>query len=70
MLIRTAAQGPMIFAFVFPNRQVIDAGNAPVHITLLVKFPVLISVRAKPISGIIMPFVSKSNRDPVASEGP
>ena len=70
MIIRSAAEWPMIFAIVFADGQIVDAGNAAAHIAEIVKFPVLISVGAKPISRIVMPFVRKSDGDVVCLKRP
>src|SRR6266436_2126113 len=65
MIIRPPAERPMVFALVFANGQIVDAGDAAAHIAQIVKFPVLISVGAKPISRIVVPFVRKSDGDAV-----
>ena len=48
------------------DRKVIDAGNAPAHQSVLIELPVLVSVAAKPLARVIVPFVGKANGDPVA----
>src|SRR5215475_1491091 len=70
MIVGTAAEGPMIFAIVFTNGQIVDAGDSTAHVTFLAEFPVLISVGAEPVSGIVMPFVSKSNGDAILLKSP
>src|SRR5262249_272064 len=60
----------MIFPLALLDREVIYAGNAPAHKALLIEFPVLIAVAAKPAAAIIMPFVGKTHRDAVLAEGP
>ena len=60
----------MIFPLALLDREVIYAGNAPAHKALLIEFPVLVAVAAKPAAAIIMPFVGKTHRDAVLAEGP
>ena len=60
----------MIFPLALLDREVIYAGNAPAHKALLIEFPVLVAVAAKPAAAIIMPFVGKTHRDAVLLEGP
>src|SRR5215467_7832204 len=70
MIIGTAAKRPMIFPLALLDREVIYAGNAPAHKALLIEFPVLVAVAAKPAAAIIMPFVRETHRDAVLAEGP
>lgn len=70
MIVGTATKRPMIFALVFANRQIVDAGDPAAHIAVVGKFPIFVSVRAEPVSGIIVPFVGKSDGDAVLLEGP
>src|SRR5258705_6323895 len=63
MIIGAAAERPMIFTLVFANGQIVDAGDAAAHVAVFIKFPVLVSVRTKPVSGIVMPFVGESHSD-------
>jgi hypothetical protein len=37
---------------------------------VLVEFPVLVAVAAKPIAAVIMPFIGEAYRDAVLAEGP
>src|SRR3954467_410110 len=70
MIIGPAAKGPVIFAFVLADRQVIYAGDAPAHQTLGIEFPVLIAITAKPVAAVIVPFVGKTHRDTALAECP
>src|SRR3954453_1210299 len=60
----------MIFPIALLDREVIYAGNAPAHKALLIEFPVLVAVAAKPAAAIIMPFVGETHRDAILAEGP
>src|SRR5579872_1433127 len=70
MIVRTAAQRPMIFPFRFRDAQIVDARDATPHQAVLVKFPVLITVRAVPITAVIVPLVCKAHRDSVSGSNP
>src|ERR1700727_477512 len=63
MIIRPASQWPVIFTFRLLDREIIDARVAVMHDATFVELPVLVSVRPKPIAGIIMPFIGKTNSD-------
>ena len=43
---------------------------APAHESLLVESPILVAVAAEPASTVVMPFVSKPDRDAVVTKGP
>ena len=70
VIVGTAPQRPVIFAFALPDRQVIDAGNAQPHQAMLIEFPVLVAIAAEPIAAVVMPFVGEADRDPVLAERP
>src|SRR5262249_47806980 len=70
MIIRPATKWPMVFAITFFDREIIDAGDPPPHQTFRVELPVLVSVAAKPVTGIIVPFIGKAHGDPVVAECP
>jgi hypothetical protein len=54
----------------FGDGDVVDAGFTPAHQAVLVELPLLVAVRAVPLTGIVVPFVLKANRDAVALERP
>src|SRR5262249_20173181 len=70
MTVWTATEGPVIFALAILDRQVVDAGDAPPHQAILGELPVLIAIAAKPVAGIVMPFICKAHGDPVVAECP
>ncbi len=70
MIIRPAPQRPVEFAVCLFDRQIVDAGEAPLHQPLSVEFPILIAVGTKPVAAVVMPFIGEANSDPVAGEGP
>src|SRR5262244_667305 len=70
MLVGAPTQRPMVFPVTLLHREVIDAGDTPTHESALIEFPVFVSIRAKPVAGVIMPFVGKAHRNTVAVKGP
>src|SRR5262245_41737994 len=63
--VRTATERPVIFAICFQNGKIVDAGKPEGHEAVLIKFPVLIAIGAKPVTRIIVPLVSEAYRDAV-----
>lgn len=47
----------------FADRQIIDAGVAFPHQAIIFKLPIFIAVRAKPLPGVIFPFIGEANRN-------
>src|SRR5947209_12556070 len=70
MTVRTAPERPMIFAVALPDRQIVDAGDPPAHQPILVEFPVLIAVAAKPLAAVVVPLIGKAHRDAVLAKRP
>ena len=70
VVIRTAAQRPVELALAFLDRHIVNAGEATVHQAIRFEFPVLITVGAKPVTGIIMPLVSVTHGDAVIGKRP
>src|SRR5215813_10667043 len=52
------------------DRQVVDAGDAPPHQAVRVELPVLVAIAAKPVAGIVVPFICKAHSDPVVAVRP
>ena len=70
VIVRATTERPMVFALVGPDRQVVDAGVASAHQTLIVELPVLVAIAAKPAAAVVMPFVGEAHGDAVARERP
>ena len=70
VVVRPAAERPEELALGPGDRQVVDAGMAPEHETLVVEGPVFVAVAAKPLARVVVPFVGEAHRDHVAGEGP
>lgn len=60
----------MIFSILFANGQVIDARMARAHQPSLVEFPIFVSVRAVPLTRVIVPFVCETYSNSVRIECP
>ena len=60
----------MVLAFRFLNGQVVDAGDAAVHETVVAELPVFVAVGAEPVVGVVVPFVGEADGDAVVVEGP
>ena len=70
MVVRTAPQGPVIFALAFRYRQIVDAGDAQPHQTVFVELPVFIAVAAKPMAAVVVPLISETHGYPVLAKSP
>src|SRR5580704_16190594 len=70
VIVGTATEWPVIFALAFLDLQIVDAGDAPPHQAVLIELPVFVAVAAKPVAGIVVPFISKAYGDPVVTERP
>src|SRR5262249_53274489 len=70
VIVGATAEWPVIFALAILDRQVVDAGDAPPHQAVLVELPVLVAIAAKPVAGIVVPFICKAHGDPIVAERP
>src|SRR6516164_7476705 len=70
MIVGTAAERPMILALALLDWQVVDAGDAQTHQPVLVEFPVLVAVAAKPVAAVVVPFIGKAHGNAVLAKGP
>src|SRR5262245_49681224 len=70
MTIGTATQWPVVFALTVFDRQIIDAGDTPPHQAFCVELPILVSVAAEPVTGIVVPFIGKAHGDPILPKSP
>ena len=61
---------PTVKALRFFDQQVVDAGMAVMHEAGSVKLPIFVAVGAKPVSGVVVPFVSEAHSNPIAPKGP
>src|SRR5260221_2253367 len=70
MAVRTAPKGPAKLALRLVDGKVVDTGEAQDHEAVVVERPVLVTVRAKPGSRVIVPLVREAHSDPVPGERP
>jgi hypothetical protein len=70
MVIRPSPERPVEAAISFGDCMLVDAGKPPLHQTIIVEFPVLVSIGAEPGLTVIMVFVSKAYRNAIACESP
>jgi hypothetical protein len=50
--------------------EVIDASKPTLHQAGCVELPILVSVGAEPLVAVIMPFICKTDSDPIFGKGP
>ena len=70
MIVRAAAERPVVFAVGFLDRQVVDACMPMRHEARFVELPVLVAIAAKPAARIVVPLVGKAHGDAVFGKGP
>ena len=63
VIVGTATERPMVLALTLLDWKVVDAGNAQAHQAVLVEFPILVAVAAKPIATVIVQFIGETKRD-------
>src|SRR5207302_7564222 len=70
VIVGPPAERPMVLPLAFPDRQIVDAGDAQAHQTALVEFPVFVAVAAKPVAAVVVPLIGETHGDAVVAEGP
>jgi hypothetical protein len=70
VVIGPAAEGPEVLAIRAANGQIVHAREAPRHEAVRLEFPVLVSVRSKPLPAVVVPLVGKPDGDPVVVKRP
>src|SRR5258708_31813509 len=70
MAVRRAPEGSANLALRLVDGKVVDTGEAQDDEAVVVERPVLVTVRAKPGSRVIVPLVRESHSDPVPGERP
>src|ERR1700732_2675864 len=70
MVLGASTEEPVIFALAIFDRQVVDAGDPPSHQALFVELPILVAIAAKPVAGIVVPFICKAHGYPVVAKRP
>jgi len=70
MIVGAAPQRPVKFALGFADREVVNAGKTASHEAIRVEFPVLVSIRTKPVPAVVMPFVREADGYSILVESP
>src|SRR5260370_1272986 len=70
VIIGTTAERPVVFALALLDRKIVDAGNTQAHQTVLVEFPVLVAIAAKPVAAVVVPLIGETDSNAVLAEGP
>src|SRR5437870_13857285 len=70
MAVRAPPDRPVVQAIALADRKVVDAGNAASHQAALVKLPILVTERPKPVAAVVMPLIGETYRDAVLAEAP
>jgi hypothetical protein len=70
MVVGTSAEGPVVLALGILDRQIVDRSQVQAHEACIVELPILVAVRSEPASGIVVPFIGKSNGDAIAFRNP
>src|SRR3984893_12134107 len=70
MIIRTSSQCPVVLALRLFDWQIVDGSQPQAHQPVLIELPILTAIRAKPIPGVVVPFIGKAHRDRVPLECP
>ena len=70
MVVGTAIEWPMIFLIALLNREIVDVGNASLHKSMLVEFPIFVVIGVEPMISVVMSFVGKVDGDTVVAKSP
>src|SRR5271168_3337669 len=70
MVIWAAPQRPVVLAVGLRDRQIVDAGDAQPHESVLVELPVFIAMAAIPVATIVVPLVRETHGDAILTKGP
>src|SRR5260221_14717362 len=70
MIVGPATRRPMVFPRILADRQIVDAGDAEAHQSVLVEFPVFVTVAPEPVAAVVVPLISKAHCNPVLAKRP
>src|ERR1700676_1923899 len=70
MSIRPSAKRPTILAIRFLDRKIIDACEPQTHQAIIIELPILVAVRAIPISRVVVPLIREAHSNAIAGKGP
>src|ERR1700693_5813487 len=69
-IIRTPPWCPVILALHLFDWPIVDGSKPQAHQPVLIELPIFIAIGAKPIPGVIVPFIGKADGDTVSLERP
>ena len=67
---RTSSQCPVVLELRLFDWQTVDGSQPQAHQPVLIELPILIAIRAKPIPGVVVPFIGTAHRDMIPLERP
>src|SRR5262249_32524067 len=70
VIVRPAAERPVVLAIGSRDREVVDAGEPHAHEPLVVELPVLVAVGPEVLAAVVVPLVREAHGDPVSGECP
>src|SRR4051812_24297608 len=70
MIIRAPALRPVKHPFRLLDRKIIDRCISVVHDTMAIEFPIFVAIGPIPLTGVVTPFIGKTNGNSVFREGP
>ena len=70
VIIGATPQRPMELALAFLDRHVVDAREPALHQAIRTEFPVLVSIGAEPVAGVVMPLIGVAHGNTIVGEGP
>src|SRR5438552_2730195 len=70
VVVGAPAERPVVLALALADRQIVDAGDAQPHQTVLVELPVLVAIAAKPGAAGVVPLIGETHGNAVVAEGP
>jgi inactivated superfamily I helicase len=70
VIVRAAAQGPVVLPLVFGDWHIVNAGDSALHQAIGIELPVLVAITTKPIEAVIMPLIGEAHCDAVLTKGP
>src|SRR5215467_4996399 len=70
MVVGSPSECPVILTIHGGNWEIVDARDPASHEPLIIELPVLVAIRAEPVTRVVVPLVGKTNSDPVALMSP
>src|SRR6266566_1427178 len=70
VIVRTAAQRPVVLAIAILDRSIVDAGDTHAHKAVLVELPVLVAIAAGPVATVVVALVGEPHGDAILPKRP